>query len=82
MLKEIPMYQTINEGCVHQPKFRCVVCVNGINYKSQNTYQQRKLAETDACRVAFFATSQKLKNKASHYVREVCCMHLFLDLTS
>ncbi|KAL4590339.1 hypothetical protein LXL04_003268 [Taraxacum kok-saghyz] len=44
-----------------------IVWVDGESYTSPNTFQQRKLAEEDPCKVALFAIMLKLK-KAKHYI--------------
>ncbi|KAJ9540852.1 hypothetical protein OSB04_027358 [Centaurea solstitialis] len=68
--KQIPIYQTSNEGSDHQPKFRSTVWANGVSYTSPNTFPQKKMAEMDVSKIAFLATKQKLKDDALRLVRE------------
>ncbi|XP_071739098.1 uncharacterized protein [Rutidosis leptorrhynchoides] len=68
--KQLPVYQTLNEGSEHSPKFRCTVWVGGMSYTSPSTFQRRKMAEMDASRVALFGSLQNLKNEASRLVSE------------
>ena len=44
--------------------------VDGESYKSPNTFQQRKLAEEDPCKVAILSIMLKLKNEALHHVQQ------------
>lgn len=41
----LPVYNTVNEGLQHAPKFRSTVCVNGVEITSQKTFWTRKEAE-------------------------------------
>nr|GEY06772.1 double-stranded RNA-binding [Tanacetum cinerariifolium] len=68
--KQRPGYHTVNEGSGHAPKFRCTVMVDGVSYTSPDTFQQRKAAEMDASRIAYFDLLQKLKNEALCLLRE------------
>ncbi|XP_054797954.1 double-stranded RNA-binding protein 2-like [Prosopis cineraria] len=49
----LPIYQTINEGVVHAPKFRSTVWVDGKHYTSENVFSARKAAEQDAAKLAY-----------------------------
>ncbi|KAI3747803.1 hypothetical protein L6452_10467 [Arctium lappa] len=68
--KQLPIYQTHNEGSDHLPKFRSTVWADGVSYTSPNTFQQRKMAEMDASKIALFATMHKLKNEALRLVHQ------------
>lgn len=68
--KQLPIYQTRNEGSDHLPKFRSTVWADGVSYTSPNTFKQRRMAEMDASKIALFATRHKLKNEALRLVRE------------
>ncbi|KAI3669049.1 hypothetical protein L6452_40270 [Arctium lappa] len=52
--KQLPIYQTRNEGSNHLPI----------------TFQHHKMAEKDASKIAIFATRHTLKNEALRLVRE------------
>ncbi|CAL5445258.1 unnamed protein product [Camellia sinensis] len=49
---QLPVYQTINEGFPHAPKFRSTVLVNGEKYTSVHTFSQRKEAEQEVAKYA------------------------------
>ncbi|KAF8390012.1 hypothetical protein HHK36_024533 [Tetracentron sinense] len=66
----LPIYQTINEGFQHAPKFRSTVLVDGAAYKSINTYSQRKAAEQDAAKRALELISKKIKDEGCPLIRE------------
>ncbi|KAI3669685.1 hypothetical protein L6452_41023 [Arctium lappa] len=66
--KNLPIYQTHNEGFAHLPKFRSTVWIDGMSYTSSNTFQQRKMAEMDVSKIAYFAIMQKSKNDALHLI--------------
>lgn len=70
--KQVPVYQTNNEGAGHQPKFRTTIWIDGVKYTSPNTFHNRKLAETDASKFTLFAIRQKLKDEALNHLCEVC----------
>ncbi|GKD28210.1 double-stranded RNA-binding, partial [Tanacetum coccineum] len=75
--KQRPVYHTLNEGSGHAPKFRCTVMVDGVSYTSPDTFQQRKAAEMNVSRIAYFNLLQKLKNEALYLLREVWCLNSF-----
>ncbi|KVH92388.1 Double-stranded RNA-binding [Cynara cardunculus var. scolymus] len=66
--KDLPIFQTHNEGFAHLPKFRSTVWFDGMSYTSSNTFQQRKAAEMDVSKTAYFAIMQKSKNDALHLI--------------
>ncbi|GAV65448.1 dsrm domain-containing protein [Cephalotus follicularis] len=55
----LTIYQTINEGYSHAPKFRSIVLVEGDTYTSISTFAQRKAAEEDVARLALEYTAKK-----------------------
>ncbi|RVW24910.1 putative mitochondrial protein [Vitis vinifera] len=71
----LPIYQTVNEGFQHAPKFRSTVLVDGATYTSPNTFSHRKAAEQDVARLALEFISKKIKDEGCPLIREVCCMH-------
>ncbi|KAF8378626.1 hypothetical protein HHK36_029975 [Tetracentron sinense] len=66
----LPIYQTINEGFPHAPKFRSTVLVDGAAYKSINTFSQRKAAEQDVAKRALECISKKIKDEGCPLVSE------------
>ncbi|KAG9450090.1 hypothetical protein H6P81_010055 [Aristolochia fimbriata] len=59
----LPVYQTVNEGLPHNPRFRSTVIVDGASYKSFETFQNRKAAEQDAARLALDSIMKKIKDE-------------------
>ncbi|KAI4307634.1 hypothetical protein L6164_030802 [Bauhinia variegata] len=59
----LPVYQTINEGSQHAPRFRSTVVVDGISITTENTFSQRKAAEQDAARLAMESITNKIRNE-------------------
>ncbi|XP_076909245.1 double-stranded RNA-binding protein 4-like [Bidens hawaiensis] len=68
--KPPPIYQTLNEGPEHQPRFRSTVWVDGVCYTSPNTFHQRKASEMDVSKLAYIALTQKAKTDALHFVQQ------------
>uniref|UniRef100_A0A5B7AKU4 Putative double-stranded RNA-binding protein 4 isoform X3 n=2 Tax=Davidia involucrata TaxID=16924 RepID=A0A5B7AKU4_DAVIN len=66
----LPIYQTINEGAQHAPKFRSTVLVDGSYYTSLNTFSHRKAAEQDVAKVALDGISQKRKDEGCPLIHE------------
>nr|XP_019068282.1 double-stranded RNA-binding protein 4-like isoform X2 [Solanum lycopersicum] len=52
-VKQLPIYQTVNEGFPHAPKFRAKVLVNGSEYESKSTYPTKKEAEQAVAKIAY-----------------------------
>lgn len=75
--QSFPVYQTVNVGTPHAPRFRSTVLVDRDTYMSPNTFQQRKAAEHDAARVALESIQTKIKREGLSFIREVCHLHLF-----
>lgn len=63
---QFPIYQTINEGQMHAPKFRSTVLVDGNTYISSNTFSSRRAAELDVAKVALEGISKKINNWISN----------------
>ncbi|XVE72196.1 hypothetical protein DITRI_Ditri11bG0019600 [Diplodiscus trichospermus] len=66
----LPVYQTINEGSVHAPRFKSTVIVDGISYTSVKAFSQRKAAEQDVAKYALECISKKLKDEGCPLIRE------------
>lgn len=66
----LPIYQTVNEGFQHAPKFRSTVLVDGATYTSPNTFSHRKAAEQDVARLALEFISKKIKDEGCPLIRE------------
>ncbi|KAL7612377.1 double-stranded RNA-binding protein 2 [Lactuca sativa] len=79
--KQVPVYQTNNEGAGHQPKFRTTIWIDGVKYTSPNTFHNRKLAETDASKFTLFAIRQKLKDEALNHLCEdkIFCKAILME---
>lgn len=71
----LPLYQTINEGTQHAPKFRASVLVDGTTYWSCQMFSNRKAAEQDVARVALEGISRKIKDEGCPIIREVSCIY-------
>lgn len=68
----LPVYQTVNLGFQHAPKFRSSVLVDGMVYTSPNTFSHRKAAEQDVAKVALECISKKIRDEGCPLIREVC----------
>lgn len=68
----LPVYQTINEGLQHAPRFRSTVWVDGQSYTTSRTFLQRKAAEQDAAKLALEGISKNMKDQACPMIHEVC----------
>ncbi|RZC51967.1 hypothetical protein C5167_020393 [Papaver somniferum] len=66
----VPVYESVNEGLQHLPKFRCTVHVDGVAYRSVNTFRNRKDAEQDASKLALESMPKKIKDESSAIVYE------------
>lgn len=67
----LPIYQTINEGKQHAPKFRSFVMIDGVGFVSSSTFSNRKEAEQDAARIALEGILQKTKQEGMHLIHQV-----------
>ncbi|OMO95671.1 Double-stranded RNA-binding protein [Corchorus olitorius] len=65
-----PVYQTVNEGPPHVPRFRSTVVVDGISYTSVNTFSHRKAAEQDVAKLALESIAKKIKDEGWPLIRE------------
>lgn len=61
--KQLPIYQTINEGFQHAPKFRSSVLVDGSTYESKSTYPAKKQAEQAIAKIAYECIHKKIDAK-------------------
>ncbi|XP_057500282.1 double-stranded RNA-binding protein 4-like [Actinidia eriantha] len=59
----LPIYQTVNEGVQHAPRFRSTVFVDGAYFTSPNTFTNRKAAEQDVATVALDGINQKIREE-------------------
>ncbi|KAJ1380297.1 Double-stranded RNA-binding domain, partial [Sesbania bispinosa] len=66
----LPLYQTINEGDQHAPKYRSTVFVDGVSYTSQLTFPQRKAAEQEVARLALESLPKKIRDEGHSLVSE------------
>ncbi|XP_068638261.1 double-stranded RNA-binding protein 4-like isoform X2 [Aristolochia californica] len=59
----LPVYQTVNGGLPHDPKFGSTVIVDGATYKSSQRFQNRKAAEQDVAKLALDSIMKKIKDE-------------------
>ncbi|GFY81106.1 hypothetical protein Acr_01g0009150 [Actinidia rufa] len=59
----LPIYQTVNEGVQHAPRFRSTVFVDGAYFTSPNAFTNRKAAEQDVATVALNGINQKIREE-------------------
>ncbi|KAL3375266.1 hypothetical protein AABB24_006647 [Solanum stoloniferum] len=59
-VKQLPIYQTVNEGFPHAPKFRAKVLVDGSEYESKSTYPTKKEAEQAVAKIAYECIHNKI----------------------
>ncbi|CAK9185589.1 unnamed protein product [Ilex paraguariensis] len=59
----LPVYQTVNEGFSHAPKFRSTVLVAGTKYTSRLTFSHRKEAKKDVAKHALKCISKMTKDE-------------------
>ncbi|KAH0763010.1 hypothetical protein KY290_019083 [Solanum tuberosum] len=52
-VKQLPIYQTVNEGFPHALKFRAKVLVDGSEYESKSTHPTKKEAEQAVAKIAY-----------------------------
>ncbi|KAL9381344.1 hypothetical protein Peur_027001 [Populus x canadensis] len=60
---QLPVYQTLNEGPAHMPRFRSTVWVDGARYRSQKTFLHRKAAEQDVANLALESILKRVKDE-------------------
>ncbi|KAJ4706936.1 Double-stranded RNA-binding protein [Melia azedarach] len=66
----LPVYNTVNEGYQHAPKFRSTVLVDGATYTSPNTFPNRRAAEQDVAKLALECISKKIKEEGCSLINE------------
>ncbi|KAJ4960805.1 hypothetical protein NE237_020715 [Protea cynaroides] len=66
----LPLYQTVNEGFPHAPRFRSTVLVGGASYVTSETFSQRKEAEQAVAKYAIKHISEKIKNDGCRLIDE------------
>lgn len=67
----LPVYQTFNEGALHERRFKTRVWVDGTCFTSPNTFPTRKMSEQDAAKHALIGIQEKVKNEGPSRVLEV-----------
>nr|XP_043617140.1 double-stranded RNA-binding protein 6-like [Erigeron canadensis] len=70
MRKSLPVYQTLNEGSDHLPKFRSTVTYDGESYTSSNTFPNVKMAEMNVSEIAYNSMIRKSKREALRHILE------------
>uniref|UniRef100_A0A1D1ZA59 Double-stranded RNA-binding protein 4 n=1 Tax=Anthurium amnicola TaxID=1678845 RepID=A0A1D1ZA59_9ARAE len=66
---QLPVYQTVNEGSSHAPRFRSTVIVDGETFRSLQTFSNRKEAEQNVAKVALEGISLKIKREGCPLIR-------------
>ncbi|KAG4953400.1 hypothetical protein AAZX31_14G067800 [Glycine max] len=66
-----PVYQTINEGQDHSPKFRSTVWVADMGYTSQSTFSHKKAAEQEAARLALESILKRTRDEGLSLVNQI-----------
>uniref|UniRef100_M1D9Y8 Double-stranded RNA binding protein n=1 Tax=Solanum tuberosum TaxID=4113 RepID=M1D9Y8_SOLTU len=59
-VKQLSIYETVNEGFPHAPKFRAKVLVDGYEYESKSTYPTKKEAEQAVAKIAYECIHNKI----------------------
>jgi len=68
----LPVYQTFNEGSLHNPQFRSSVIVDGATFVSPCTFVKRKEAEQYVAKFAFENILMKIKQGGVPLIHNVC----------
>ncbi|XP_039159723.1 double-stranded RNA-binding protein 4 isoform X4 [Eucalyptus grandis] len=70
IMVHFPIYNTINEGSQHAPRYRSTVFVDGKSFTSPNTFPQKKEAEQNVAQIALELLSQKMEDEACPLIHE------------
>ncbi|XP_048140461.1 uncharacterized protein LOC115745400 isoform X2 [Rhodamnia argentea] len=70
LMVHFPIYNTINEGSQHAPKYRSTVFVDGKSFTSPDTFPQKKEAEQNVAQIALDLLSQKMKDEGCPLIHE------------
>ncbi|KAI3430037.1 uncharacterized protein J3R85_008315, partial [Psidium guajava] len=70
LMVHFPIYNTINEGSQHAPKYRSTVFVDGKSFTSPDTFPQKKEAEQNVAQIALNLLSQKMKDEGCPLIHE------------
>ncbi|XP_048135653.1 double-stranded RNA-binding protein 4-like [Rhodamnia argentea] len=65
-----PIYNTINEGSQHAPRYRSTVFVDGKSFTCPNTFPQKKEAEQNVAQIALDLLSQMMKDEGCPLIHE------------
>ncbi|KAF8010236.1 hypothetical protein BT93_J1004 [Corymbia citriodora subsp. variegata] len=65
-----PIYNTINEGSQHAPRYRSTVFVDGKSFTSPNTFPQKKEAKQNVAQIALDLLSQKMEDEGCPLIHE------------
>lgn len=68
----LPLYQTINEGTQHAPQFKSSVIVDGVTFRSSQTFPHRKEAEQNVAELALKELSKKIEQQECPLISCVC----------
>ncbi|KAF7851392.1 hypothetical protein BT93_L4011 [Corymbia citriodora subsp. variegata] len=70
IMVHFPIYNTINEGSQHAPRYRSTVFVDGKSFTSPNTFPQKKEAEQNVAQIALDLLSQKMEDEGCPLIHE------------
>lgn len=56
----LPVYTTDNRGFDHKPKFQSTVLVDGMEYRSEESFPRIISAENDVAKIAFECIKKKM----------------------
>ena len=77
----LPVYEHVNEGSAHEPKFRVSVFVNKTKYKSELIFSDLKAAQQDAARLAYESLKNiQFKPELGPLLIHQVCQRLWLNM--
>lgn len=78
----LPIYNTVNEGSPHAPRFRSSVIVDGAMFSSNFAFSNKKAAEQYVAKYALEAIRSFIRNNSLSLIPNVCFFSLVLMLSS
>ncbi|KAK8636780.1 hypothetical protein V6N13_124518 [Hibiscus sabdariffa] len=74
---QLPVYQTINEGLGHAPKFKSTMLVDDVTYTSESSFSNVKAAGHDVAKHVLECISKKIKDEGCLLLHVDCLPFLF-----
>lgn len=70
----LPIYQTVNQGTQHEPKYRSTVTIDGLSFRSSSAFHNKKAAEQHIAKLALREITKKVKEDIPliHYETVFC----------